>query len=162
MICNRSAGTPKLSRRPPQNRLGEDVIESLTKLHPDSKKTKVSLIHRINVLSELEPGWLCGSKGYYGKVPSRNEWEWLHEQIENYPVGLPKAFIFPTIEGGLRFEWVFSRHIIEAEIQPSIKKAIGRVVCADTLFEIPGKTNEMDLRENWTSLFDFVRREREQ
>lgn len=162
MICFAPARKERRQLRVVQNKLEEGLIDGVAGLRPDRDEIKIGILYRLGVLSKLEPGWLYDSDGSYGEVPSPDEWEWLSTHVAEYPSGLPKAFIFPTMNGELRFEWVFVTHIIEADIQPSKRKAIGRVVRADSLLEIPEKTIELSLAENWTPLFAFVKKEREQ
>ncbi len=80
--------------------LGIDSVEHVTLLDP------LDVPARLDELRMLRDGWLDGQ----GTAPSPAQLDWLSEWFStSFPDELPLPLTFPTVEGGVRFEWAIGR-----------------------------------------------------
>lgn len=107
---------------------------------------KQSIMNRLDELGKLEDGWLDG----YGVKIS------IIDKIkEMYDDELPEPFIYPTIEGGLGFEWDMYAHSITADIEPNMKSRVRSYILPECKFQ---NEIEVDLstKEGWRQMVHFV------
>lgn len=68
---------------------------------------------KLNELKSLQTGWLDGE----GKSLDHQALDRLaHNFAQYYPEDLPLPFVFPTIDGGVQFEWPTWKPTPEIEI----------------------------------------------
>lgn len=68
---------------------------------------------RIDELKQLEHGWLNGQ----GFAPPHAGLDWFGEAFNCYfPEDLPRPYLYPTPEGGVRVEWSAKPHELSLDI----------------------------------------------
>lgn len=85
-----------------QNRLqGFEDVEYINILHEMDVPT------RLKEFLKLQPGWMNGEGTSYAK----KDIEWLSQQFDDYySPELLLPYTYPTIEGGIQFEWIKGDH----------------------------------------------------
>lgn len=87
-------------RKDSDHLLGIDSVEHVTLLDP------LDVPARLDELRLLRDGWLDGQ----GIAPRPTDLDWLSEAFStSFPDELPLPHTFPTVEGGVRFEWATDR-----------------------------------------------------
>ncbi len=89
------------------DRLVKMQVESVTILHP------LDIPMRLEEFLELESGWMNGE----GEPFRLESIHWLIDQVSNYfhtDILLP--YTFPTVDGGIQFEWKTGNHDMTAYI----------------------------------------------
>jgi hypothetical protein len=87
-------------------------IEHTTLLDP------LDVAARLEELKALRDGWLNGQG--IALVPAGLDW--LAVEIKaRYPEQLPRPYVYPVAEGGVRLEWSIAPHEVSMEIDLSLK-----------------------------------------
>ena len=81
-------------------------IEAIEEINPDDP---LAVASQLDDLRRMRDGWLDGE----GVAPSHTGLSWLSERFGQYYFeGLPRPYIYPTLEGGVQAEWTLgSREI---------------------------------------------------
>lgn len=75
---------------------------------------------RLAALATLAPGWLDGD----GAAVDRAALEWLRERLgEAEEAGLPRPYLYPTLEGHVQAEWSFPGAEVSALFDAEGKRA---------------------------------------
>ena len=103
-----------------------DLQEALREIEDVQTDTLTSRFHS---LMELRDGWLDGK----GKAPPHDFLRWLVGQFKNqYPVGLPRPYIYPTPDGGIQAEWSLGPCDVSLTIDSKTYEAAWHALNLDT------------------------------
>lgn len=91
--------------------------ESIEKISPPDSLDVPSSLYK---LGKLKDGWLDGD----GVALDHEGLKWLEEAfVDNFPDDLPLPYTYPTPDGGIQMEWIFSNIEIELEVNLKRRKA---------------------------------------
>lgn len=80
-------------------------------------KIPIDFFTDISNLGKLKDGWLDGD----GVALDHEGLKWLEKAfVDNFPNDLPLPHTYPTPEGGIQMEWIFSN--IEIELEVNLKE----------------------------------------
>ena len=97
--------------------------ESIEKISPPEFHDVPSSLYK---LGKLKDGWLDGD----GVALDHEGLKWLEKAfVDNYPDNLPLPYTYPTPDGDIQMEWIFSN--IEIELEVNLKSHRAEWFCFD-------------------------------
>lgn len=126
----------------------QDRLKSIESVDHISLLDPLDVATRLDVLAELEEGWLDGK----GHAPDKTELAWLSTKFDTlYDPTLPLPYLYPTAEGGVQSEWSLGDWEISLEIDLGEKTAEWQALNLKTQ-ECREQSLNLVKLEDWQSL----------
>jgi hypothetical protein len=101
---------------------------------------------QLEKLKTLKDGWYDGK----GLAPSAEDLDWLAESFnEHYTDTLALPYVYPVVEGGVRFEWTFGPNDISLDIDLQNRAGEWHVLDLETDHE-ETRQLKLDTKDGWT------------